>query len=390
MRKISIQISILIGFIITGWWQFGGQILQTRAAADWYVSNSGDDGNPCTTETQPCATIQGVLAKPDFADFDTILTATGSYTGTASPIMTFISDERAKISGGWNADFSAQTGMSTLDGEKLHRVIKIESGGGANFNRFIIQNGQAKGAAGVENWGWFECRECVIRYNADIGDENSEGGGIRNANITLLFNTTIYSNTSSSGAGIFNADGDTIIHNSTISGNSARGHGGGINNLSGDVRIYSSTITNNNDSSGAGGIHNEAPSYFGSVEMKNSILAGNSSSEYAQDCNGTIISLGYNLLGDSENCSFTPTIGDRIDTLASLGLLQDNGGLSPTHELLISSPAINEADPEGCKDYMGSELDTDQRGLPRFQRCDIGSFEFQTYVYHQYLPTVQH
>ena len=216
------------------------------------------------------------------------------------------------------------------------------------------------------------------------------GGAIRNASVTLLYNTTVYSNISSSGAGIFNAEGDTIINNCTISGNSARGHGGGINNLYGDVRIYSSTITKNSDSSGAGGIHNEAPSYSWAVEMKNSILAGNNSSEHAQDCNGTIKSLGYNLLGNSENCSFTPSIGDRIDTPAGLGALQDNGGLSPTHALLISSRAINAADPEGCKDYMNTELLTDQRGLPRFERCDIGSFEYQTDVHYLFLPSIQH
>ena len=101
------KITVLVGITLSVWWLFGGHRIPTQAATDWYVSTTGNDGNLCTTETQPCETIQAVLIQPEFADGDTIFVTTGTYTGTASPVLTFISNESAKLSGGWNADFSA-------------------------------------------------------------------------------------------------------------------------------------------------------------------------------------------------------------------------------------------------------------------------------------------
>jgi len=45
------------------------------------------------------------------------------------------------------------------------------------------------------------------------------------------------------------------------------------------------------------------------------------------------------------------------------------------HPLLLGSPAINAGNLAGCKDDNGDPLPTDQRGLPRFGRCDIGAYE---------------
>ena len=38
---------------------------------------------------------------------------------------------------------------------------------------------------------------------------------------------------------------------------------------------------------------------------------------------------------------------------------------------------MNGGNPAGCKDDKGNPLPTDQRGLPRFGRCDIGAYELQ-------------
>src|SRR6476646_4016904 len=74
------------------------------------------------------------------------------------------------------------------------------------------------------------------------------------------------------------------------------------------------------------------------------------------------------------------TARDRNNTNPMLGLLQDNGGSTPTHGLLAGSPAI---------DKGNTSLTKDQRGFPRpiddpnsvsggGNNSDIGSFEFQT------------
>ena len=62
--------------------------------------------------------------------------------------------------------------------------------------------------------------------------------------------------------------------------------------------------------------------------------------------------------------------GDIIQTDAGLAPLDDNGGPTLTHALLIGSLALDAADAALCPA-------TDQRGVPRPQGpgCDIGSFE---------------
>ena len=59
-----------------------------------------------------------------------------------------------------------------------------------------------------------------------------------------------------------------------------------------------------------------------------------------------------------------------------LGPLAQNGGYTPTHALLVGSPAIDAGTNTGCPA-------TDQRGISRPQpaggTCDIGAYESETY-----------
>jgi hypothetical protein len=93
-------------------------------------------------------------------------------------------------------------------------------------------------------------------------------------------------------------------------------------------------------------------------------------------------------MGDISRCSFTPTDGDMINVDAKLGVLQDNGGQTFTHALKMGSPAINRGTPPRCEDHQGAPLDSDQRFSPRVQRCDIGAFEFQTFLEYIFLPAL--
>jgi hypothetical protein len=110
------------------------------------------------------------------------------------------------------------------------------------------------------------------------------------------------------------------------------------------------------------------------VVLQNTIIAANRITSFfgGADCRGPIISGGYNLVGNSSDCSFSPSIGDLIGIDPGLGLLQDNGGPTWTHGLLSGSPAID----AGSSDCP--EPATDQRGVgrPQGSACDIGAFEF--------------
>jgi hypothetical protein len=93
-----------------------------------------------------------------------------------------------------------------------------------------------------------------------------------------------------------------------------------------------------------------------------------------------IISLGHNLASDG-SCVLNGT-GDITNTNTLLGPLHDNGGGSPTHALLYSSPALDAAGLIGCPA-------SDQRGVPRPQgaACDIGAYE-ETLIRHALFPLV--
>ena len=66
-----------------------------------------------------------------------------------------------------------------------------------------------------------------------------------------------------------------------------------------------------------------------------------------------------------------------------LGTLGNYGGLTQTVPLLSGSPAIDAGNPSGCTDGQGNLLKTDQRGMPRPNKediggCDMGAYESQS------------
>jgi hypothetical protein len=233
------------------------------------------------------------------------------------------------------------------------------------------------------------------------------GGGIYQFGTNLLLSdSTVAGNVvhapglaKSGGGGVFD-DGDTSQYlNSTITGNSTdvvpatssgfdNSDGGGgiqLDKVKGGVTIANTTINANIASASVGGgINNNLAT---SLDITNSIVAGNTAGVEGGNCDGQIRSDGYNLSDDSSaanSCSLTAT-GDLVGANPLLGALGDNGGPTPTEALLPGSPAIDAGDPAGCTDLLGTPLGADQRGVPRpgsaGGRCDVGAFELA-------LPTV--
>ena len=201
------------------------------------------------------------------------------------------------------------------------------------------------------------------------------GGAIHNHYSTLTLTDSTLSGNSARrlGGGIYNFSGTLNLTNSTISGNSATGDGGGIfNNDIGTLTLASSTISGNSASTG-GGIAN-----IGTADLISTIIAGNGVSS-GPDCHGSPKSLGYNLLGTSDGCSFTPTTDDLVNVDPNLGPLTDNGGPTETHALSPGSPAIDAITLADCVDTEGNPVTTDQRGVSRPQgpACDIGAYELE-------------
>ena len=122
----------------------------------------------------------------------------------------------------------------------------------------------------------------------------------------------------------------------------------------------------------------------GTLNFANSIIALNEAIRDIgpvldqDDCSGALTSQGNNLVYvyNTLHCTINGpfTLADPL-----LGPLQDNGGPTRTHALLMGSPAIDAGNSGGCTDNLGAALTSDQRGQPRplagHGRCDIGAYE---------------
>lgn len=263
--------------------------------------------------------------------------------------------------------------------------IENLSGGQATILRSSITGNWnvEGGGAGFGNSGLAEVRDSIV-----AGNSAYEGtGGIANGGTLLLVDSAVINNHCSGYAvacGIENW-GDLTMINVTVSGN--RGAGLISAGAATHAHVVNSTVTNNShgtpypDLSCTSGV---GATYGASVELENSIVAGNSyfgdPHHPNADCCGPATSLGGNLVGLATGCPVLPgdlTV-DADDVFVSVleQASADHGGLTQTHALLPGSPAIDSAAPVACPA-------TDQRGFPRpfdgdgdlVPVCDVGAYE---------------
>ena len=299
----------------------------------------------------------------------------------------------------------------TVSGNNSSRVFDLSGTGSATVSGLTITKGNADQGGGIRNWGpTLILSNCTVTANGAsyaggiynvggvltiLGSTISSnyvtalpgpGGGIRNWLGTLnVVDSAILSNSGGDGAGGIDSTGYLGLTNCTVSGNSANhpdpGDGGGIS-VQGTGVIVSSTICSNQAIVGGGisiyGVN-------GQLTIMNSVVAGNHDHSlvpdvYAPASRGSLVSLDYNLIGNTNGATITGVTTHNIygkDPL--LGPLADSGGPTPTHALLPGSPAIDHGSSGG--------LTTDQRGQPRpfdfpayfdaDDGSDIGAYELQ-------------
>jgi len=364
---------------------------RTPAAGPWYVATDGNDSNDCLSPATACATITWAIGKASSGD--TVYVSTGTYTGTGEAVV--LVSKSVTLSGGWewNGALGMQSGLSIIDGQGARRGINLYSGVTAVVERFTIQNGYVEyhGGGIYNDGGTLILKDCVVRDNTVANDY---GGGVSSYNGTMMLNNcTVSGNTAGrEGGGIWSGGADTVVNNSTISGNKAEigggiwtggglvlnnstvsGNtaqtGGGIYDWTGGSIVNNSTVSGN--AAAGGGINaSEGP-----VSLQNSIVAGNLDNDYP-DCSGNILSLGYNLIGNTLGCTVSSGSGDLVNVDADLGPLMGPSGSPKYYPLLRGSPAIDAGNPAGCTEHLGNPLNTDQRGAVRVGRCDMGAYEY--------------
>ncbi|MBN8279839.1 MAG: hypothetical protein J0M16_04455 [Gammaproteobacteria bacterium] len=251
-----------------------------------------------------------------------------------------------------------------------------------------VANGDALGGGIRNSGGTLTVLRCAVTGNA-----GPEGAGIYSYcpggcpggpfASTTIDSTLVAGNVASATAGGIenNLGSGMVIVNSTISGNSAF-RGGAIYSVAHTTfTITSSTITGNQAADFGGGVVSNV-----SLVIRNSIIALNSAASQP-NLSGSILTGGYNVLGDVTGSGFSAGVTDHVGVTASqlqLGPLQDNGGPTATHALLSGSLAIEAG--------LGQPALRDQRGLARVvdslavpnasggDGSDIGAYEVQASV----------
>ncbi len=293
------------------------------------------------------------------------------------------------ISNGYN-DSSATISYSTLSGSSIENdalgsaTISYSTISGYTGNGYYGAPPDASGA--IKNFGNLTINNSTISGNKAVGGpaytEATYSGGYQ------------FYGGNGMGGGIYMDGGTLSINSSTIADNEAiggstagvswagNGIGGGLYIAGGTVSINNSTFADNQAIGGAGphlgpgtgsggGIDNAAGA--GALQMYDTILADNTASTANPDLNGSVTSLGHNLIGNTNGGSGF-VASDLVNVNPQLGPLQNNGGPTQTMALLAGSPAINAGDNTNAPAY-------DQRG-PGFARIvggtiDIGAFEVQ-------------
>ncbi len=221
--------------------------------------------------------------------------------------------------------------------------------------------------------------------NLTFSDSAQTGGAAIFSAGTVTFSSCTFKNMTA--GAIYNDGGAVTLTNCTLADNSTSGFGGGAiyQGNSGTMTVLNSTLTRNSASSGNGGAILAAG---GTTMLGNSIVAGNfvSNGGVHPDISGTVGSLGYNLIGDSDGLTFSgDTTGNQLSVNPGLDPdgLRYNGGATETVRLATGSAAIDKGK------ALGS-VTTDQRESARpFENAaitnatggdgsDIGAFEVQT------------
>lgn len=327
--------------------------------------------------------------------------------------------------------------VTTIDGGGIDRVFHIDpasAGITVSISGLTVTGGKSRlgfsGGGFLINDGTVNLDEMNVSGNTTsdggngpIGGSGGCGGGIAvNAATLTLTKSTISNNTTGNGGfgtdpafgfgggggfggGLCVLGASTLtLNNDTLSGNKtgnggggmlisgSGGPGGGIALFAGSLTLNNVTVTENSTGTGPSALLGGGPGggvlqgVTGTLSLRNTILANNTvgSGGSGPDCNGSVTSNGFNLLGDNTGCTFSGTDGvngDDVGTGGSpidpkLGILQDNGGPTETHALEVGSPAVDTGDDATCET-------TDQRGdsrpadgdLSGTSICDKGSFE---------------
>jgi len=245
-----------------------------------------------------------------------------SSSGSLEVIRSFIQGNVANTNGG---GIDSNSGSTRIIGSTIkNNVASNGRGGGLSLGDAISDS--LSGNASTD-----------LLFSEFADNEAQDGGGIfmNSSGMLSLLNSTLADNiatgTSTVGGqagGLLQLQGNTIVSDSTFSGNSATSQagataseGGGLFHQGGGLTFLNATIANNSAERGGGlaGLATSDPSK-NRVSLQNTIVATNSAAEIGPDVFAISLpfySNGHNLIGVGSNSFVNDVNSDQVGTLGS-------------------------------------------------------------------------
>ena len=270
----------------------------------------------------------------------------------------------------WDGTNEATGGQVVICGS-LFKNNKSQFQGGALFS-YLYSNHFADEKTTIEK----------SQFEGNVVQGSGFGGGLWHANGNLLVKDSTFQGNQAAaqgGAVWLGQNGKFEFENTTITDNLAQGPsgkdglGGGIMLTSGTAELRNVTVARNTAGFQAGGIMGD-----NRISVKNSIIAYNIAKNNGNDwnikhnCMNEMTNLGKNIQFPAKN----PNDGSDKDCVSGIvtadpllaAAIADNGGPTTSLAIKTGSPAIGAG--AGC-------VATDQRGTVRKSNCDIGAFELK-------------
>ena len=262
----SRQTAILLLCFILGF----GVLSRASAFRTYYVSPSGSDSNPGTSQTAPKLTLQAAVTAS--ASGDTVIVGDGTYTGPGDVDVNF---------GARNITFQSQNGpiktviecggSSSVNHHGLYLSNGLYGVGQSTIRGFTIKDGySSEGGAILANLSNVTLTNCnLINNTAGFGGGASFLGGViavSNCNFTSnIAESSDDPSGYSGGGGLYIDAGETTLANCTFENNSSNSNGGGLlvtgiqNGAppTGNISISDCKFVSNQASSSGGGIYSD-------------------------------------------------------------------------------------------------------------------------------------
>lgn len=341
----------------------------------------------------PATAVDGVVGPANCNEngFDAVLaTVDGSGGGTITfncGTATIAITGRKEIAGAVTIDGG---GTITFDGGNSSAFFQVFFSANVVLKRLTLQHGTFNAAHALENFGTLTLDRVRVLDNVSSESPVMNYGSLSVRRSTFSGNSaTSSADPQGNGGAISNLSGELRVKGSTFDGNSAGYHGGAIYSA-GPMTVENSTFNANVGTNGGGAIFQEgngdstithativgntAPygaGFYNEGSDSSTLTIGRSiiSQNSMGNCDGVLLSAGYNVWSGTTNCSLSGP-GDMQASLP-MGALANNGG--PTQTLLpqAGNAAINHVPNGQCV------LPLDQRDAsrPAGAGCDSGAVE---------------